>query len=70
MAKRMTGRRIRLMDQYPKGCDKPEGYGDFFDWAEAQTLHGLEQKYCEGCHRWLFPQQKHGPECPTLSGRT
>lgn len=69
MAKRMTARRIHIMDDWPKGCAKPQGYGDFFEWAEAQELHGLKQEKCPACRRWLFPQEPHPSECTAPNAR-
>jgi hypothetical protein len=44
-----------------RGCDwhKPHGLGylDFFQWADEQTSKGHEQKQCEDCQHWYFPEQ-------------
>lgn len=49
--------RKEFMGMYPKGCSRPSGYCDFFEWAEAQAGHGLKQKRCNRCRRYLFPQE-------------
>lgn len=56
-------RRTELMEEYPKGCPQPGGYGAFFDWAYAQNAHGLKQKQCKVCGLWLFPQENHPATC-------
>lgn len=52
--------RAQLMEAYPAGCAPPKGYVEWFDWAEAQHLHGLRQKKCKHCALWLFPQEVSG----------
>ena len=52
-----------LMREYPKGCACPSSYLAWFDWAEAQVAHGLNQSRCPECGRWLFPQQVDGHPC-------
>lgn len=47
-----------LKREWPKGCAPPVGYVQWSDWAEAQTLHGLNQKWCKWCERFFFPQEK------------
>lgn len=54
---------VDLLEQWPKGCPAPIGYADWFEWARAQKLHGLKQVQCGSCGLWLFPQDKHGPNC-------
>ncbi len=55
----MTKRTRRLMEEFPKGCAAPADYFAWHDWAEAQTAHGLKQKQCQCCRKWLFPQERH-----------
>lgn len=56
-------RRVELMKLWPKGCEAPAGYVAWFEWCEAQTAHGLRQKRCVHCDRFLFPQQVDGHAC-------
>jgi hypothetical protein len=51
--------RAELMKDHPKGSLPPDGYVEWFDWAEAQHLHGgLRQKQCDCCKLWFFPQER------------
>lgn len=54
--------RQQFMRQWPKGAPKPKGYIDFFEWAEAQSGHGLRQKRCPDCQRYNFPQERDGSD--------
>lgn len=53
--KRRTAEDVKR--QYPKGCPRPSGYAAFFDWADAQVAHGLQQKKCAKCFQYVFPQE-------------
>jgi hypothetical protein len=57
-------RRAILMQEYPAYCAPPSGYVAWFDWAEAQHLHGLRQKRCKHCGLWLYPQERIGSHVP------
>ncbi len=45
----------------PQYCEwhKPHGLGylAFFRWADEQTSKGYEQRQCEDCRHWFFPNQ-------------
>lgn len=55
--------RRELMQEYPKGSMPPPGYVAWHEWATAQGLHGLEQKQCERCKLYLFPQEVDEHTC-------
>ena len=44
-------------DYWPPGFQRPEGYVDWRDWAEAQKMHWLKQTQCPKCGLWNFPQE-------------
>lgn len=54
--------KTELMKQYPKGSSSPAGYVSWFDWAEAQHLHGLRQEQCKSCKLWFYPQERAAPQ--------
>ena len=55
--------RAEFMQLYPKGCRRPNGYVAFFEWAEAQSGHGLKSRQCKRCKLWHFPQEEAAHVC-------
>jgi hypothetical protein len=58
--------REEFMRYYPSGCPRPDGYVEFFEWAEAQAGHGLKQRKCRRCQRYYFPQEYAAHVCKPL----
>lgn len=66
IVERERNRKARLKRDWPKGSMPPAGYADWHEWAEAQELHGLKQRWCRACLTYLFPQEKCA--CQTQPG--
>lgn len=50
---------LDLVADYKPGDPRPEGYNEFFAWAEVQDKAGIKQTYCRTCRLWLYPQEPH-----------
>ncbi len=50
---------LEVTPDYKPGDPRPEGYNEFFAWAEVQKAAGIQQAYCRRCRLWLFPQEPH-----------
>jgi len=44
--------------KYEVGSQPPEGYTQWFDWAEVQHKGGLRQKRCIECGKYRYPQEQ------------
>jgi len=42
---------------YRSGDPGPDGYLEWFAWADVQHRAGLRQAPCPECGRWRFPQE-------------
>jgi hypothetical protein len=48
-----------LVGNYKPGDPPPEGYMEWFAWADVQLKAGLKQTPCRKCRLWFFPNETH-----------
>lgn len=50
---------LDFVGDYKPGDMPPDGYCDWFAWAEVQEKAGLKQERCAKCGLFNFPQELH-----------
>ena len=53
------GGSMSVSREFKVGDPPPDGYSEWFEWAEVHQKAGLKQKPCSTCGKWKYPHEIH-----------